>query len=228
MLVTAAALGAAFFSRAGGIGTQATPTPTLSLPPTSAALIEPDTVEERGTFAAGTYYVDTPFPVRLTFDLPDGWRAWAYSSAASQINFNPISGSGGGELSFEIVDNIAADPCTAQLLDPPVGASVDDLVTALSKMDGFTASAVTRITVDGYPGKQFTLTAPDSDTACPSLQTWKTTTRQNGVGPGEVNEVRILDVDGVRLLICIAYTRPIEAEVLSELQGVADSVQIGL
>jgi hypothetical protein len=93
---------------------------------------------------------------------------------------------------------------------------------------GFRASRATGITVDGYHGKQFRLTAPDADAACPSMQTWMTSTRQNGVGPGEINEVRILDVDGVRLLICIAYTPPLEAEVLSQLQAVVDSVQIGL
>lgn len=226
VVVLAAALGA-FFSRAGGIGAQATPTPIPpSLAPTSAVLIDPDSIPALGYLPAGTYYIDTPFPVPVTFDVPEGWTVWAYSSAGSQLNLNPATGN--GEVSFEIVDNIAADPCTSALLKPPVGPSVKDLVTALSNLAGFEASAATDITVDGYHGKQFTLTAPDPDASCQSLQTWKTTTRQNGVSPGEINEVRILDVDGVRLLICVAYPPPITAEAHAAFQAVVDSVQIGL
>lgn len=220
VVVTAAILGAAFFRPAGNIGTDPTPTPT----PTTAVLIEPDSTEALGALTAGTYYVDSPFPVRVTFDVPQGWSAWGYTSAGSQINLNSGSDS---EVSFEIVDNIAADPCTGQLLDPPVGPSVDELVTALSNLAGFEASAATDITVDGFHGKQFTLTAPDIDAPCESMLTWKTTTRHNGVGLGEVNEVRILDVDGVRLLICIAYFPPITKADRSELEAIVDSAQIG-
>jgi hypothetical protein len=228
LVAVAALLGATFFSRGGNIGggPTATPTPTATLAPTSAVLIDPDAVEALDPLAAGTYYVDTPFPVPVTFDLPEGWRVWVYSSAGSQVNLNPARG-GSGEVSFEIVDNIAADPCTTELIKPPVGPSVGDLVAALSNMEGFAATPATAITVDGYQGKQFTLTAPDADAACQSMLTWKTTTRQNGVGPGEINEVRIFDVGGVRLLICIAYTPPIAAEELSELQAVVDSVRFG-
>jgi hypothetical protein len=221
-VMTAAILGTAFIARAGNIGAHPTPSPT----PTSPALIQPhDGSGGFGPLAAGTYYADIPFPVRVAFEVPQGWQGWAYTSAGSQINLNPSAGS--GEVSVEIVDNIAADPCTRQLLDPPVGPSVDDLVTALSNMEGFDASPATDVTISGFAGKQFTLTAPDRDPLCQSMLTWKTTTRQNGVGPGEVNEVQIVDVDGVRLLICTAYTPPISAGNLSELQAVADSVRIG-
>jgi hypothetical protein len=217
VIFVAAVLGAAIFNRAGNIGADPSPTPT------SPVLIEPESREAAAPFTAGTYYVDSPFPLHLTFEIPQGWSAWGYTSKGSQINFN--QGNGPGEVSFEIVDNITADPCTTQLLDPPVGPSVEELVTALSEMEGFEASAATDVAVDGFHGKQFTLTAPNAD-ACQSLATWKTTTRQNGVGPGEVNEVRILEVDGVRLLICVAYTPPVPAKALSELRAVAESVQI--
>lgn len=112
------------------------------------------------------------------------------------------------------------------LLDPPVGPSVSDLVSALSNMAGFEATVATDVTVDGFQGKRFTLTAPDTDARCGSMLTWRTTTRHNGVGPGEVNEVLILDVGGVRLLICVAYRPPIPVGTLSELRTVVDSIQI--
>jgi hypothetical protein len=219
-VVTAAILGTAFITRAGNIGAHPTPTPTSR----AAVLIQP-LDQDVGALAAGSYYIDSPFPVRVAFDVPEGWRGWGYTSDGAQINLNPDQGS--GEVSFEIVDNITADPCTDQLLDPPVGPSVNDLVTALSNMEGFDASRATDIAIDGFDGKQFTLTAPSRrDAPCGSMVTWMTKTRQNGVGPGEVNEVRIIDVGGVRLLICVAYTPPISSGYLSELHAVADSAQI--
>ncbi len=183
-------------------------------------LIEPQATVDGQDLSAGSYYVDTPFPVHLAFDLPDV-VAWAYTEAGSQIN---LSLPDQGELSFEIVDNVVADPCSTEPLDPPVGPTVDDLVEALSNLEGFEASAATDVTIDGYPGKQFTLTAP---AAChDDMYTWRTTTRQNGVGPGEVAEIRIVDVDGVRLLIAMAYGPPLSDTAREALEGVIDSVQL--
>jgi hypothetical protein len=204
-----------------------------STTPASAAatpgMLEPGMIEPAAgvevfrELEAGTYLVDDPFPVRVSFAVPAGWRTWAYTSAASQINvIKPEL----GEVSFEIVDNISADPCTAELLDPPVGPSVDDLVTALSDLDEFEVSPPTDIMIDGYSGKQLTMTAP-AETTCESLSTWRTTTRQNGVGPGEVNEVQILDVDGVRLVISVAHGPSLLAGAQSEIDAVLESIQLG-
>ena len=186
-------------------------------------LIEPaGAVEEFHDLEAGTYVVDDPFPLRVSFAVPAGWVTWAYTSEASQLN---VVKAEFAEVSFEIVDNVSGDPCT-QLLDPPVGPSVDDLVTALSDLDGFEVSAPADITIDGFSGKQLTMTAP-TDHRCRSLLTWRTTTRQNGVGPSEVNEVRILDVDGVRLVISVAHAPSLTDDARSEIDAVVGCIQIG-
>jgi hypothetical protein len=109
-------------------------------------------------------------------------------------------------------------------MDPPVGPSVDDLVTALTELDGFDASPATDVTVGGAQGKQFTLTAPAAP-PCGELFTWRTTTRQNGVGPGEIADVRIVDVDGVRVLISIAHGPEMSATDEADFQAIVDSVQ---
>ena len=187
-------------------------------------LIEPaGEIEEFRDLEAGTYVVDDPFPLRVSFVVPNGWLTWAYTSAASQINFAKPDV---GEISFEIVDNVSAEPCTQLLRDPPVGASVDDLVAALSDLPDFEVNPPTDITIDGFSGKQLTMTAP-ANARCGSLYTWRTTTRQNGVGAGEVNEVRILDVDGVRLVISVAHGPSLSAEARSEIDAVVNSIQIG-
>jgi hypothetical protein len=51
-------------------------------------------------------------------------------------------------------------------------------------------------------------------------------TRMNGMGPGEVNELRILDVDGVRLMVAAAHFEPISEAALSEFQAILNSIRI--
>jgi hypothetical protein len=46
------------------------------------------------------------------------------------------------------------------------------------------------------------------------------------VGPGETNEVTILDVDGVRLLVSIAYQPSTPRATVSSMQAIVNSLQI--
>jgi hypothetical protein len=228
VVITAAVLGGALFAgggnNPGGPGPTASPTPTpISTPEPTPELLEPgaiepaeDPVNSFRNLQAGTYHFD--LPMRITFTVPAGWGQWAYTSKRSQFK---LIGPKDGELSFEIVENVSADPCTGELLDPPVGPSVDDLVTALSALEGFDVSPVTNVTIDGYRGKQLTLTSPAS--GC-DMRTWATSFRQNGVGLGEANHVRILDVDGVRLLIGLAP--PSDPADQREVDGILDSIRI--
>jgi hypothetical protein len=229
VVVAAAVLGGAYFvggrNNPGGPGSTASPTPTpTSTPEPTPEMIEPGAIEPAANLdlsfrdlRAGTYHVD--LPMRITFTVPAGWGEWGYTSEKSQINL--INGSDDGELSFEIVENVSAGACTEELLDPRVGPSVDDLVTALSALEDFDVSPVTDVTIDGYQGKQLTLTAPTS--GC-EIRTWATSTRQNAMGLGEVNKVRILDVDGVRLLI--GLVPPDDPDLQREVDGILDSIQI--
>ena len=221
VVVAAAALGVAFLNGSENIGP---PTPSPTPTPSPATLIEPDASgQDLIELPAGTYYVDDPFPVHVTFDLPEDASIFNYTSEASQVNVALLTG---GEVSFEIIENVSADPCTGELLDPPVGPSVDDLVAALSNLAGWQISPVTDVTVDGYQGKAFTMTAPESAEQC-DMRTWKTTTRHNGVGRGEINQVWIVDVDGVRLLISTADAAGTSSAVRLAQRAVVDSVQLG-
>ena len=225
VVVAAAALGVSFLSGApkDDVGTDPTPSPQT---PSAPSLIQPEGATQGASeISAGRYYVEDPFPVHVSFDVAENATVFAYTSAGSQVN---VALGSGGEFSLEIVNNISADPCTGELLDPPPGPYADNLVTALSNLPDFEVSPVTAITVSGYQGKQLTLTAPSgADAPCSSLLTWKTTTRHNGVGRGEINEVQVLDVDGVRLLICIAYSPRVSSTDELALRQMLDSVQIG-
>ena len=68
---------------------------------------------------------------------------------------------------LNIFDIVYADPCDYNkgVINPPTGPTVDDLVTALVGTKG-DVSPPTDITIDGYRGKQLTITAPSGFVGC--------------------------------------------------------------
>jgi len=207
-LVSAAALALIVFVGINLIGPQAqrastgpatTPTPTATPAPTPTPPPQPEPSASAAFTGPGTFHVTQDFPVAATIDIPAGWAECSIGPLEQGVCGPPdIAG-----VNFMIIDNVVADPCIDIGLDPPVGPTVDDLVTAISSLDGFTATAPVDVTVDGHAGKEFTVTAP-ANPQC-SLHTWMGPDRTNGVGPDEANRIRIVDVDGTRILIAAAY-----------------------
>ncbi|MEO7294738.1 MAG: hypothetical protein ABIZ57_01240 [Candidatus Limnocylindria bacterium] len=204
-------------------------TPTPSPAPSPVVLPASET-----NLAAGTYGIDELFPFRVTFVVPDGWFSCSPGDdeigACARLTSDSEVSMG---IAFVNVDNVIADPCDRSdaQLDPPVGPSVDDLVTAISNLQGFDATDASDVTVDGFSGKQFELTAPAGDSGCvvdgDGFGTWTTPSRTNGVGPGEVNLLRVLDVDGVRLVVTAAYHPALaSAEEVAEIRRVFESIHI--
>lgn len=218
-VVLAVILGVNFLS-GPSVGGDQDPTPS----PTPTAAVSPVELPslEGVPLSAGTYSLGASFPVGITFEVPSGWSSCSQGVLEQGLCYG---GHPGVALTFLIVDNVVADPCDSSrtLLDPPVGPSVEDLVAAISNLAGFEASATTDVTVDGFQGKQFTLTAPDIE-GCG--WTWATADRTAGVAATEVNEVRILDVDGVRLVITGTYFPQTPEESLSAYQQAIASVGI--
>jgi len=184
---------------------------------------------------AGSYSL-ADFPVGITFEIPPfepqaAWFGCSPSTVEQAVCYSltPDQDIPPSAVTFQIVDNVVADPCAdqenAELLDPPVGPSVDDLVEAISNLEGYEASAPEDITVSGFGGKAFTLTAPETE-GCGA--TWATADRTTGMGAGEINVLRILDIDGVRVVISGAY-HPESADAdayAAAVDLVMDSVQI--
>ena len=176
--------------------------------------------------AGSTYVVDDPLPVRVTFVAPAGWSAC--SNGSSEVNLctqDRLS------VTFQIVENLVVDPCdhSRALLAPPVGPSVDDLVSAISSLAGFEATEPVELTGDGFTGKQFRLTAP-SDPPCGltavGLGTWSSAGGINGVGRGEVNVVRIMDIGGVRLMVAGAHYSGASADSIAEIDDLIGSIRV--
>lgn len=190
----------------GGPG-PADPSATFSSTPAEASASTP---------SARTYRIDAPFPVRITLDVPDGWRSWASTADVHGLVVDNAMGEGnsGWGPAFWIVENVYADPCdSGSPLDPQLGPSVDDLVAALAGLPGYEATAPTPVTVGGFDGVEFELTAPEYGDDCGAHRTWSTPSFTRSMFPGETNRIQVIDVDGVRLVLAIveyAYTTEYE------------------
>jgi hypothetical protein len=200
-----------------------TPSPTAS----PMAL----TMDVVGPLRPGTYVTADPFLARVTFTVPAGWEGIMGGPYLVDLG----KAAQPGAVSFQIFDTVYADPCDFSKgpLDPLPGPSVDDLATALAGLPRLDVSVPTDVTIDGYRGKQLTLTAPSDMTGCAlspdgNLLLWELPLGARvGMTSGEVDRVWILDVDGQRLVI----DAPQEAGALDdaskvEVQAVLDSIRI--
>jgi hypothetical protein len=182
---------------------------TSLLPPAGGEMLTP-----------GTYTLGDGYGKPVTFEVPVGWVACSNLPVEPAVCMRGNPNESG--VTFQVVVNVVAEPCGEELRDPPVGPSVDDLVSAISELRGFEATPPVDVTISGYRGKQFELTAP-SDATCP-LRTWANSGRINGVGGGEVNLLRVIDVAGTRLMIAGAIHS--EADRL-RVEPFMDSIRIG-
>jgi hypothetical protein len=148
---------------------------------------------------AGSYSLQG-YPVGISFTVPAGWT-WC---SAGPLEEGVCRADADGGVGFLIVANVVADPCTDVLRNPPVGPSVEDLVAAISGLADFTVTPPVDIQVDGFAGRELTVNPPKLF-RCSTLLTWATPDRINGVGGDESNLIRIVDVDGTRVVMTGTY-----------------------
>ena len=215
---------------AADVGTSSSPPADSETSSTPSAASSPRELpnEAEADLTAGTYSL-SEFPAAITFDIPplEPPAVWftCSSSPVEQAVCHESAPETFVAVTFQIVDNVVAgcaDQETAELLDPPVGPSVDDLVTAISSLEGYEATAPVDITVSEFQGKEFTLTAVRHGCGA----TWATADRITGMGAGESNLLRILDVDSVRVVIAGAYHASTPEADVATIEQVMDSVQI--
>ena len=214
-LVAAVAIGAVLIGAyafgfgsniAGELDLEPTPTP-LPFEDASGAL-------EPGAYAS------TIDSIEISYSVPAGWNR---DPSAPELR-GPSADEIGG-LSFWTVSSLFADPCrfSEGTLDPPPGASVDNLANALVEQPGVDAEPPSDIVVDGFAGKYVEYTTPA--TGCDQFAPWQT---PNGLALFPSTDARfwILDVDGIRLVM-LAYVWDVATQQgRAELQGIIDSVEI--
>ena len=195
----------------------------------SSSLVSPGELPDPGSPSAmlpGAYTLASGFPVQVTLDVPNSGLGACSNGPLEQTVCGPSDQDDQYPgVSFLVIDNVVVDACSDQLLDPPVGPSVDDLVAAISTLDAFEVTPPTDVMVSGHAGKELFVRAP-LNAPC-MLLTWATADRTNGVGAGEINRVRIIDVDGTRVMIAAAwFPSGGSSAAPADIEHVFESVQI--
>jgi hypothetical protein len=180
-----------------------------------------------GTYAfAGPPVVEG---VRVIVTVPAGWSSAAHGMALVKSAAEQPAGMG---LSLWAVQDVYTDPCrwmgTAQRPAP----SVDALVSALREYRE--ASSPVDIVVDGYPGERVQMQVPAAidfaDCDLSEYRSWLDARVVDGAryhqGPGQIDEVSIVDVDDVRLVIDAAYYPATSEQDLAELRAMVDSIRV--
>jgi hypothetical protein len=216
------------FGGPGGTPTAtSTPAPTTTPVPSGGPLALPQG-SSPGALAAGTYRAGPPFSVDVGFTVPAGWQGnvgGPYFAAVERAQ----RGTGGIYLS--VLGNVYADACRTErgLASPSVGPSVDDLVTALTSLNGVTATTPVETTFAGHPATSFTLTPSGSPGTCTGgvLGLWQLPL--GGVvslSPGQQDRLWVLTVGATRLVVEVdGYTTQTPA-MTAEVKAVLDSMTI--
>ena len=200
-VVATVGLGLAF--RPGGVAAPSSPSPSGSPSPSPVALLAG---AASGTdLPPGAYFVDRPFPVHVTFTVPTGWTPYTVDERTAGILVNhgkPENGSGWG-LFFLAGSHFHSDPCRPEngTIATPSAAAI---VSALTNLPTVSASTPSATTVGGRPATLVTLTAPATLPGCPdgTASIWETVDGSGyGMAPGEQLPLRIVDVDGVAIVV---------------------------
>ena len=178
--------------------------PPGGAPPPSSATSYPILPDGWEKLHALRYRVPEAFGVPLSVEVEDGWESC--SAGPREIGLCRSASVLTPSVAISVVETVLADPCDFSSGRAP-GPGVDDVVEAISALPGFTATEPESVVVDGHPGRRFTVTAPTrAPSDCPDgLGTWAAPERVNGVGAGEINELTVVEVDGVHVLIALAY-----------------------
>jgi hypothetical protein len=211
------------------------PAPTAS--PMSART--PNTLDgSDDQLSAGTYRItlDPAGPRELPpilITVPEGWSnfgGWGISGPPG--NTEPDGDEASVAVSFWDVTRLYGHPCDSSgtLFDP--GPTVGDLADAIAEIPLRNATEPIDVTVDGYDGKYVEWSVPDDAdfSACDTgdYVSWKSTgwnTERYHQGPGQVDRLWILNVQGVRLVIDAFHWPSTSSEHLEELRGVVESIR---
>jgi hypothetical protein len=200
-----------------------------------------------GPLDAGTYRLDldqlpgggTDFPALLV-TVPGGWHTlagWVLNRPRSGKDIPPVA------VQFWDVDQVYGHPCQWEgtLFQP--GPKVDDLADALVDIQERNATQPIDVTLDGHAGKYLEWSVPadivmDKQGDFPACdltddghRDFKSWTGKGWAGnryhqgPGQVDRLWILDIDGARLVID-AFSMPYAtAEERDELLDVVESIR---
>ena len=179
-----------------------------------------------------------PPPLGIELTAPAGWGATPdfhliHPAIAKGVDISVATeGPDGAGLVIgwaTVWVGLNSDPCTPfgepgghQTPDIAVGPSVDDFVNAVVAHPTLEVTEPTEVTVGGYDGRFFTLTAPSDLSGCENWRPW-----DPGIyaqGPGNQWDVWALDIDGLRVVMIGQHFPGTPAEIRAGLREIVDSM----
>jgi hypothetical protein len=211
-------------------------------PSPSGSSAEPTPSEPAPSASIDTGFIlwagDAPGEVAITVTIPaPGWSGdQTYGVLEKGVNGGDPP-DGAGMIVFEGPLYVYGDPCQWSGTAPETPATtVDELVAALSAQALREATEPVDITVGGYAGKSVSLHVPidiawsaGEFTECDegNFASWTTpgqvAPERTHQGPGQIDELWILDVDGVMVVIDTAYYAVTPQTTVQELRAIAQS-----
>jgi hypothetical protein len=172
-----------------------------------------------GTYSRGSH------GYRFTFTVPTaGWIADG-DATTWVILQDSAAGATAALFYFGRITEIPKDACQDVRTYP--GPTVDDFATQLASVIGFETSAPTDITVDGYRGKRVVIKVPeDVNVEACADGVYHGVAGRTAYGPGDIEDVRVLDLDGDRHVFLTSYQAGVPPELRTELDQIAESLLI--
>jgi hypothetical protein len=129
----------------------------------------------------------------------------------------------------EALQYVWPNACVRDRLPDPVGATVGDLVEALTAQQPRVTKPPTEITIDGYAGVaiETTLASDISAADCGGhIEPWRTRgNSQRWLDPGFEQTIWILDVEGSRLVIEGSFAPDATGAARAAVRAMMDSIQ---
>ncbi|MEK6190769.1 MAG: hypothetical protein AABM41_00430 [Chloroflexota bacterium] len=212
--------------------------PTETPEPTATPSITPSAPPD-GSLPLGPFVLAHPAggpSITVTIPAP-GWYGEQPNGGILIKNENADPPDGAGMIGpFFGELYVYGDPCRWSTTMPDTPATtVDEAVAALTAQASRDASAPVDITVDGYAGKSITLHVRDdavfSECDDRTFASWagggdslSTGPSRYHQGPGQIDELWILDVDGQLIVMDANYYAETPAEDLAELHAILESM----
>lgn len=222
-----------------GGGTSDTPEPSVAEPTVTPA---PSAAEPSPSIAAdleGPFVLSGALGLTATIAAP-GWSLDDENEVlVKNGNYSPPDGAFvfGPWFGFDLY--IPQDPCQwrSTMADSPA-TTLDEIVAALARQTSRDVSEPVDVTVDGQPGKSITLRVPDDvghSAGGFECQEGKFCTfadadgchMWNAQGPGAIDELWIVDLDGEIIAVTGAYYPETAAETVDELRAILASMTFG-
>jgi hypothetical protein len=218
----------------GGVGGVPSLQPSVAPSPTAAPSVAGPSTSVGGIAPGPFFFAGVGDGPQITVTIPG--PSWGGDGGTLIKNGNADPPDGAGMIGpWYGPLYVYGDPCRWSTTTPKAPATtVDELVAALTAQKSRDASAPLDITVDGNSGKSITLHVPDDAVfdRCDGgkFGSWQTAAvasdgpERYHQGPGQIDELLILDVSGKLMVFDAAYYKGTPAGVVAEVHAILDSM----